>query len=170
MLNNEAIRITSHNNQNIDSLKRGLALLNEAINLKKDNYMFYTTKAFLQCKMGQCDSGIITLNTCISLNPQLVTPKLSKALLLEKMNNNSEAMKYFKIVLNEYNEQIAKYPDSVFIQLNKVMVIMFIKGKEEGIKEYNIIRQKYPTNKKVNLMHDIFYGFDRKEFISSMFK
>jgi len=168
LLNNEAIRITSHNNQNIDSLKRGLALLNEAINLKKDNYMFYTTKALLQCKMGQCDSGIITLNTCISLNPQLLALKVSKALLLEKMNNNSEAMKYFKIVLNGYNEQIAKYPDSVSIQLNKVIVIMFIEGKEEGIKEYDSIRAKYPENRKVIMMHDIFYNFDRKEFLSSI--
>src|SRR6185437_6921523 len=122
----------------------------------------------MQCTVGEPDSALNTLNTCLSLYPDLLTVRMGKAMFLERMNKNNEAMVEYKDLLNRYSKLAIKYPDSIYIRANKAMAIMFVKGELAGRKEYDAVCKQFPGNKKVESARSFFYDFDRKKFIKSI--
>jgi tetratricopeptide (TPR) repeat protein len=166
-LNNKASILLERYGQNNDSLRVALDYLNRATELSK-NYICYTTKAFLQCKLGEPDSAIHTLDICISLNPDLLVPRMSRAMLLEKNGHKEEADPIYKTILNKYTQLAAKYPDSIFIEQNKITLLMFVNGKQAGLDEYEKACKKHPNDKMLIAVRNFYYDFDRIKFVESI--
>src|ERR1700733_3430849 len=83
-LNNKAINLSSKNMGDIDSIKKSLKLLDDAILIDSTYFNAYVNKISLLCTLGSYDELLTTMNRLIKLkgnNPQLSS---SEAYILEK--------------------------------------------------------------------------------------
>ncbi|HEY2581701.1 MAG TPA: hypothetical protein VGI43_07845 [Mucilaginibacter sp.] len=165
-LNASAIILFQNFSFDQDSIRKSIALLNQAISLDSTYFTAHINKVSLLCNLGENDQLLEELTAAMKLHttdPQLIC---MQAYILEKRGQKSEAMLKYKEADAWYDVLIKSNQNSVSNKIAKAFLQLFLKNKKEGIKQYNDIARLY-KNKEVALMKNAFYSFDRDQFIKN---
>lgn len=167
-LNDEAMTLLT-NGSETGSMINAIQLLDQAISADNSYTLAYTNKAQLYCKMGKYSDAVNTLNQVITIKKDFTEGIMTKGFYLEKMGRLNEAKETYKLALDTYDKKLKKGDaQDITMRLNRAFTMAFLYGKETAILEYKIIDSMYPNNSKVIHMHDVFYTFDKTEFLSTL--
>ena len=61
----------------------------------------------------------------------------------------------YMLAIKEYENQLTKNPDNVSVLINKAALTSYIKGKDVGEKEFQIIIKKYPKDKSAGFFAEM---------------
>jgi tetratricopeptide (TPR) repeat protein len=144
--------------------------LDRAIKVDKTYKTAYSNELSYLCQLGERERALQTVNQIIDFGTMLGDWKLMKGHILERMDRHDEADQAYREALTEFEKDINTKPNDVKSQLGKAQVMLFLRGKDAGIMEYNKIKEQYPDNKLVLNMRQEFYDFNKGKVLSSFCK
>jgi tetratricopeptide (TPR) repeat protein len=171
-LNNKAGYLYQKSWRDPKKVNKVLALYDEAIKLDSLYINPYWGKALVLRELGRRKAALKVLDRLATVHSESPGYWSMGGYILEKMGRKKEAKKRYLLDIAKCDTIIKKFPDSLTIdtKLLKANLMIFVNGKEEGIRAYENIAAEHPRNELVIAQREIFYNFDRKNFIKGFCK
>ena len=166
--NNEAIKVSRFNCDK-DSLEAAIKLFEKAIKSDSSIAIFYSNEAQTFCDLGQYQEAINVLNRYLYNFPINISIEIFRGFLFEKTENIDSAIFCYSEAIKKLNIEIHDDSNNVSILVNRAFVLLFSKGKKDGKSEFDRIKKKFPKDKTVTFMKEIFDSFDRKSYLNQIF-
>jgi tetratricopeptide (TPR) repeat protein len=166
LLNETATLLFEHFSFNRDSVKKSLRLVDEAISTDSTYYTARISKVAMLFALGQNNEILKELDEIIKLyrqDPQLIC---MEGYILEGTGQKADAMLKYKEADKLYDRLIKDNENLVYNKIGKAFLQLFLKSKDEGIREYKKIARTY-QDKQVILMKNTFLNFKKEEFLKS---
>lgn len=123
----------------------------------------YTNLAQIYYKLDSNNLALDVLNSLLKVKPNYVEAITTKGFVLEKMGKQEKANHQYKEALQIYSFKLEKtYSDYI----NKAFLSLLLYGEKEGLKELEILNEKYP-DKDIEKYIIQFKNFNRQEFINN---
>jgi tetratricopeptide (TPR) repeat protein len=171
-LNNKAVDMYQKSWRDVTIAYKVLRLYDEAIKVDSLYIIAYMNKAKLLCELGRRRAALKVFDRVAKVHSESPGYWSMGGYILEKMGRKKEAKKRYLLDIAKCDTIIKNFPDSLTVdtKICRANLLIFLKGKEEGIHEYEKIAAEYPENELVIAQRKIFYNFDRKNFIKGFCK
>lgn len=156
-----------YGNDSIHQQKQ-LLLLDSAIKINGNNEVAYNNKIALLIGMHRFKNAIATIN---KLDPKDSFSHLLmiKGVIYEgEYHNVPRAQFYYNKSLEILNKKCRENPNNISYAITRAFTILFVKGKKQGIEEYNILLDKYKNDSSILNIKNQFYNFNREEYLNTL--
>ena len=170
-LNDQAIGLEAFNN--MDSLRKALALLDSATSLDSNYFLGYYNKLSVLNQLKDYDRAIQTANHLIRLRPMANDLYSACAILYEKTGDTTAAKTYFTKSLSICNAVLdtmsRKNPSYDMLLLNKSVSMIMLGDSATGNQLLTQLNERHQADGWKELIAP-FMGKSRKEIIEELFK
>lgn len=167
---NEAVKIIMRMNHDPASTDSIIALADKALSLDSNLFSAYSYKVNALLEAGRCVEALAVIKTVTARKPADPSNWGAQGVMTERLGNREAATEIYKHVIQLYDEELKDKPNDKFALANRAFFIMFVNGKETGLKEYRKVLKKYPEDEAVLFWKEVFEEFDRKQFIADFCK
>ena len=161
LLNNDALTIISNNQDNVDSLRKAIVILDKAIDNDATNYTPIANKVGCLCRIEQFDDAFITLDKAQKLFSNNYTIPFTQGIIKEYQNDTIEAKKYYQVSLQLFESEYIKSQDknrAVERELIKAM----INNKVDTVMLNSFLDM---SDESLKLSVEILRKFNRQQYI-----
>lgn len=169
LLNNLALKTYVRNNCEKDSIEKSIKEVKQAIKLDNTHPVFYSNEAQMYCSLEKYQEAIKVLNEYLDNFPNSVELETLKGFIFEKTGNLDSATASYSDAIKHYDIKIQNDPTNVSLLLNRAFLLFFTQSDSKAKIEYTRIVNKFPNDERVKDMHEDFYSFERKSYITQLF-
>lgn len=162
-LNNTAIKLSTE--QKCDS---ALVLLDKAIEIDPNNYLFHSNKANIYCQLKKFQEASSEVDKAIKIKPDLAEGWTIGGMLFDIQGDSVKAKEYYQKSIEIFDKRILDPEKKKFILANRLgrAVSLILSGKEqEGRSELKKIKKENPNDQTT----DMFLETTKKEIINQIF-
>jgi len=152
---------------NTDSMAYAKKMIDSAINLDSTYHKLYADRAQVEIKLNKLDDAINDFDKALKLKNDIGGYYSQKGFLLEKEDKIIQAQRCYLEAIDRFDKKLATDSLNVGLLMKRAVILMLVKGQQEGINEYEKIVRKFPNDPTVLAKRGDFYNFDRKKFIES---
>lgn len=158
-LNNQAIKIMS---ENPDS---ALILIDKAIEIDKNNYLFYSNKANVYIARKDYAKAIISVEKAVEIKPDLAESDLFLGMLYDITNQTEKAKKQYENAILLFDNRLKKqdkYEQSN--RMNRAVTLLLLGQIEQGKKELKKLLTENPEDPVLQYLQD----FNKEKFLNEI--
>lgn len=172
--NNKAVDIYLKSNGNIDSLRKAIDLLDEALNIDPNYAIAYTNKAQYLSVLGEYDEVMVVIDQALKVRPDDPQLHFIKGVFYEKENLKKQAKKSFEEAILSYDKAIDSNPKDFNLLANQAFIRVFTEDSISAIESLEALKDKQSKDSKeykeldslINLILDI----NREEYIKNFWE
>lgn len=146
--NNKAVDIYLKSRGNIDSLKKAISLLDEALSINPNYSIAYANKAQYLSILGENDQVMIVIDEALKNLPNDPYLYFIKGVFSEKENLRREAKKSFEEAILNYDKLISSNPEDFNLLVNRAFVKLFTENSQSAVKALNALKSKHRKDSK----------------------
>lgn len=166
-LNNKAVELYHKNGKDSLTISKVIDLYDLAIDADPTYLIPFWNKITLFREQKRCQEALIELEEFQKNNKSVPGILSSTGFILEGLGNREDAQNKYIQELALYDSLIQMTNDnmSADMQVSRAFILIFVKGKSDGIIEFDKISSENPMDEFIQSQKMIFYDFDRNKFI-----
>jgi len=166
-LNNKAVELYHKNENDSLTISKVIDLYNLAIDADSTYLIPFWNKITLFCEQKRCHEDLTELEEFQKNNKRVPGILSSTGFILEGFGLREEAQNKYVQELALYDSLIQITNDSMLadMKVSRAFILIFVKGKSDGIVEFDKIASENPLDELIQSQKMIFYDFDRDSFI-----
>lgn len=160
---------------NVDSLRKAISMLDEAIALDSLNINAYNYKAEYLTKLGDIQEANVVIDQVLQISPNNPLVVFTKGLLCEKAGSNDSAIQYYWRSINLFTDSIKLKPNDFGLIFNRAFVYAFVDSIDRTVEDLTVLQNRYDTTTKeyttVSLfLQEMIPNFQREKFVEEFWK
>jgi tetratricopeptide (TPR) repeat protein len=158
-LNNQAVKIMS---ENPDS---ALILLDRAIEIDKNDYLFYSNKANIFLARKDYAKAISSLEKAVDVNPDLAEGSLFLGILYDKTDQTEKAKKLYERAISIFDNRLKKHEKyELSNRMNRAVTLILLGQINQGKKELEKLLTENPENTVLQYLQN----FDKEKYFNEI--
>jgi tetratricopeptide (TPR) repeat protein len=164
-LNERAQRLFVHSTTDRATSNRLLRLYDLAIKADTTYPQAHWNKGMVLCRLGRRKEALKAFQRLARIRPDLNGVLTNEGLILDRMGLHDRAKQMYLQELAKCDSIIRATPDFSNIQtrLSRASLVQYAEGKEAGLKEFEKLVAKYPSNKFIAMQGVTYYEFDKEK-------
>jgi tetratricopeptide (TPR) repeat protein len=167
-IHDKAKRYLEKDENNVIRINETIKEIDKAIWLYRRNYLFYTDKAMLLCKLHKYNEAICVIDQIYDFKPNYVEGYELQGFIFDKINLTNAANTCYQRAINIRKQRLNKNSLSEEKQKDEKIEIAFelwlIYGKTRGMQEINPLLSNYPNDVFLTQFCSLVLNSDRKTY------